>query len=206
MSDPVMKKSQMKVWFLIPLIVFVGLIIMLFFKLGKPTDVVIDNSLNRPVPEFDLPLLSDTSTNVTNGDLPNSPYLINVWGSWCPTCIVEHPFLMELHNREVPMVGVNYKDELDEAHDYLNRGGNPFIFSFRDYSGSFAIDLGLTGAPESFIVDTQGNIRQHIVGEINEQNWQARIKPCMDLLGELGQQQADLDSASVSEDIAEVCK
>ena len=206
MSDPVMKKSQMKLWFLIPLVVFGGLLVMLFAKLGKPTDVVIDNALNRPVPSFELPLLSDTSKAVNNSDLPTDPYLINVWGSWCPTCIVEHPFLMELHERGVPMVGVNYKDELENAEGYLARGGDPFLFSFRDYSGSFAIDLGLTGAPETFIVDTQGNIRQHIVGEVNEENWQARIKPCMDLLSDLGQQQANLDTPETAAGIAEVCK
>ncbi|WP_019672785.1 DsbE family thiol:disulfide interchange protein [Psychrobacter lutiphocae] len=206
MSDPIMNKSQFKVWFLIPLIVFAGMIIMFFTRLGKPTDVVIDNALNRPVPTFELPLLSDTSKNLTNADLPNQPYLMNVWGSWCPTCIVEHPFLMELHNRGVPMVGVNYKDELDNAHNYLADGGNPFLFSFRDYSGSFAIDLGLTGAPESFIVDSGGNIRQHIIGEISEENWQARIEPCMSLLNELGNQQVDLSSTETSNRIAEVCK
>lgn len=206
MSDPVMNKSQMKLWFLVPLIVFVGLIVMLFFKLGKPTDVVIDNALNRPVPTFDLPLLADTSQNMSNSDMPDSPYLLNVWGSWCPTCIVEHPFLMELHERGVPMVGVNYKDELANATEYLQNGGDPFLFSFRDYSGSFAIDLGLTGAPETFIVDSRGNIRQHIVGEVNEQNWQARIQPCMDLLNELGQQKANLDTPEMTANIAEVCK
>ncbi|PNK61572.1 DsbE family thiol:disulfide interchange protein [Psychrobacter sp. FDAARGOS_221] len=206
MSDPIMSKSQFKVWFLIPLIVFAGLIVMFFTRLGKPTDVVIDNALNRPVPTFDLPLLSDTSKNMTNADLPNQPYLMNVWGSWCPTCIVEHPFLMELHNRGVPMVGVNYKDELDNAHQYLNDGGDPFLFSFRDESGSFAIDLGLTGAPESFIVDSEGNIRQHIIGEVSEENWQARIEPCMSLLSELGSQQVDLNSNDTATRIAEVCK
>lgn len=206
MSDPVMKKSQMKIWFLIPLIVFIGLIVMLFSKLGKPTDVVIDNALNRPVPTFELPLLSDTSKNVTNSDMPNEPYLINVWGSWCPTCIVEHPFLMELNKRGVPMVGVNYKDELEDAQGYLKNGGDPFLFSFRDYSGSFAIDLGLTGAPETFVVDSEGNIRQHIIGEVNQENWQARIQPCVDLLGELNQRQINLDTPDVTSDIAKVCK
>lgn len=206
MSDPVMSKSQFKVWFLIPLIVFIGLIVMFFTRLGKPTEVVFDNAINRPVPTFDLPLLSDPSKNVTNADLPDQPFLINVWGSWCPTCIVEHPFLVQLQQRGIPMVGVNYKDELEDAKGYLDEGGDPFLFSFRDYSGSFAIDLGLTGAPETFVVDSQGNIRQHIIGEVAEQNWQSRIEPCVSLLTDLGNKKADLDSPDIAKNIAEVCK
>lgn len=206
MSDPLMSKSQFKIWFLIPLIVFLGLIVMFFARLGKDTNVVFDNALNRPVPEFNLPLLSNPDTNVTNADLPKTPFIINVWGSWCPTCYEEHPFFMELHQQQVPIVGVNYKDEIDDAHEYIQNGGDPYVFSFRDYDGSFAIDLGLTGAPESFIVDTQGNIRQHIVGEISADNWQSRIKPCMDLLTEMGQKQAALDTPEITNQIAEVCK
>ena len=206
MSDPIMSKSQFKVWFLIPLIVFAGLLIMFFMRLGKPTEVVFDNALNRPVPSFDLPLRSDPSKNVTNADLPNTPFLINVWGSWCPTCIVEHPFLMQLHKQGVPLVGVNYKDEVENANGYLADGGDPFLFSVRDYSGSFAIDLGLTGAPETFVVDSKGNIRQHIIGEVAEENWQARIEPCVSLLTELGNKKADLDSPDTVKSIAEVCK
>lgn len=179
---------------------------MFFARLGKPTEVVIDNALNRPVPTFDLPLLSDPSKNVTNADLPKTPFLINVWGSWCPTCIVEHPYLMQLHEQGVPIVGVNYKDELENANGYLADGGDPFLFSFRDYSGSFAIDLGLTGAPETFVVDSENNIRQHIIGEVAEENWKARIEPCVSLLNKLGEQQADLSAADTAKNIAEVCK
>ena len=174
-----MKKSQIKIWFLIPLIVFVGFIIMLYLRLGQPTDIVTNTALERPVPTFELPLLSDTSRMMTNDNLPEQPFLMNIWGSWCPTCIVEHPFLMQLEERGVNLVGVNYKDDIGDALGYLNRGGDPFSMSIQDLSGQFALDLGLTGAPETFVVDGQGIIRQHIVGEINESNWQSRIMPCL---------------------------
>lgn len=206
MSDPLMNKSQFKVWFLIPLIVFLGLIIMFFARLGKDTNVVFNNALNRPVPEFKLPLLSDPSVMATNADLPKTPYMINVWGSWCPTCYEEHPFFMQLYKQQVSIVGVNYKDELENAREYIAKGGDPYVFSLQDFEGSFAIDLGLTGAPESFIVDSEGNIRQHILGEVGEENWESRIKPCMDLLTELGQKSAALNSPEVTKQIAEVCK
>ncbi len=197
-----MNKKQMKLWFLIPLIVFLGLVVMLYMRLGQPTDIVTNTALERPVPAFELPLLADTSRIMTNDNLPDEPFLLNIWGSWCPTCIVEHPFLMELDERDVNIVGVNYKDEIGNALGYLNQRGDPFSMSIQDLSGQFALDLGLTGAPETFTVDGQGVIRQHIIGEVNEENWQARIEPCLTLLNE-----ASRNSVSPNPDeVAERCQ
>lgn len=197
-----MKPKQMKLWFLIPLIVFFGIVVMLYMRLGKPTEIVTNTALERPVPTFELPLLSDTSRNMTNSNLPNKPFLMNVWGSWCPTCIVEHPFLMQLEERGVNIIGVNYKDDIGNALSYLNQRGDPFSMSIQDSKGEFALDLGLTGAPETFIVDGDRVIRQHIIGEINEANWQERIMPCLKILNEASDNATALDPAQV----AEVCQ
>ena len=194
-----MKKSQMKIWFLIPLIVFASFVVMLYMRLGQPTDIVTNTALERPVPTFELPLLSDTSRIMTNDNLPDQPFLMNIWGSWCPTCIIEHPFLMQLEERGVNLVGVNYKDDIGDALGYLNRGGDPFSMSIQDLSGQFALDLGLTGAPETFVVDGEGIIRQHIVGEINESNWQSRITPCLMLLNEADKNNVSPDATQVKE-------
>ncbi|CAM4055617.1 DsbE family thiol:disulfide interchange protein [Psychrobacter arenosus] len=190
-----MEKQQLKLWFLIPLIVFIGLIIMLFFRLGKPTEIETNTALERPVPTFELPLLSDTSRTIKTSQLPNKPYLINIWGSWCPTCIVEHPFLLELKERGVDIVGVNYKDEIGDALNYLNGRGDPYLLSVQDKSGQFALDLGLTGAPETFVVDGKGVIRQHIVGEVNEVNWQERMAPCMMVLNKANSDKSSIEEA-----------
>ncbi|WP_367106815.1 DsbE family thiol:disulfide interchange protein [uncultured Psychrobacter sp.] len=198
-DNQTMKKSQIKIWFLIPLLVFVGLIVILFMRLGKPTDIVPNTALERPVPTFELPLLSDTTRMITNDNLPDEPFLMNVWGSWCPTCIVEHPFLMELESRGVNIVGVNYKDEIGNAFRYLNEGGDPFSMSVQDLSGQFALDLGLTGAPETFLVDSDGIIRQHIIGEVNEANWQARIKPCLTLFNDASGSNESPDPSQIQE-------
>ncbi|WP_286739752.1 DsbE family thiol:disulfide interchange protein [Psychrobacter sp. UBA3068] len=195
-------KKQLRLWFLIPLIVFIGFMVMLYMRLGKPTDIVTNTALERPVPTFELPLLSDTSRIMTNENLPDEPFLMNIWGSWCPTCIIEHPFLMQLEERGVNLVGVNYKDEIGDALGYLNRGGDPFSMSIQDLSGQFALDLGLTGAPETFIVDGEGIIRQHIIGEINESNWQSRIAPCLMVLNEANNNGVSPDPSQV----AEACK
>jgi cytochrome c biogenesis protein CcmG/thiol:disulfide interchange protein DsbE len=195
-------KKQLKLWFLIPLIVFFGLFVMLYMRLGQPTEIVTNTAVERPVPTFELPLLSDTTRTMTSSNLPEQPFLINVWGSWCPTCIVEHPFLMELEQRGINIVGVNYKDEIGNALRYLNQRGDPFSMSIQDLSGQFALDLGLTGAPETFVVDGEGVIRQHIIGEINESNWQSRIMPCLTVLNE-----ADSNNTSLlAAELQEVCK
>ncbi len=198
-GNQTMKKSQIRIWFLIPLIIFAAFIVMLYFRLGQPTEIVTNTALERPVPAFELPLLSDTSRIMTNDNLPDQPFLMNVWGSWCPTCIIEHPFLMQLEERGVNLVGVNYKDDIGDALGYLNRGGDPFSMSIQDLSGQFALDLGLTGAPETFVVDGEGIIRQHIVGEINESNWQSRITPCLMVLNEAHRGNVSLDPDQVKE-------
>ena len=201
-GNQTMKKSQIRIWFLIPLVIFAAFIVMLYFRLGQPTEIVTNTALERPVPAFELPLLSDTSRIMTNDNLPDQPFLMNIWGSWCPTCIIEHPFLMKLEERGVNLVGVNYKDDMGDALGYLNRGGVPFSMSIQDLSGQFALDLGLTGAPETFVVDGEGIIRQHIVGEINENNWQSRITPCLMVLNE-----ADKSNVSPDPDqVKEACK
>jgi len=194
-----MNKKQLKLWFVIPLIVFLGFVVMLYMRLGKPTDIVTNTALERPVPTFELPLLSDTSRIMTNENLPDKPFLMNIWGSWCPTCIIEHPFLMQLEERGVNLVGVNYKDDIGDALGYLNRGGDPFSMSIQDLSGQFALDLGLTGAPETFIVDGEGIIRQHIIGEINESNWQSRITPCLMVLNEANDKNVSPELSQVQE-------
>ena len=198
-GNQTMKKSQIRIWFLIPLIIFAAFIVMLYFRLGQPTEIVTNTALERPVPAFELPLLSDTSRIMTNDNLPDQPFLMNIWGSWCPTCIIEHPFLMQLEERGVNLVGVNYKDDIGDALGYLNRGGDPFSMSSQDLSGQFALDLGLTGAPETFVVDGEGVIRQHIVGEINESNWQSRITPCLMVLNEAGKSNVSPDLDQVKE-------
>ncbi|MDO4427552.1 MAG: DsbE family thiol:disulfide interchange protein [Moraxella sp.] len=187
-------KQKQLVFFGLPLVVFLGLLLMLGLRLGKPTDIVTSSALDKPLPSFSLPLLNDTNRIITNADLPKEPYILNVWGSWCPTCRVEHPFLVKLHSEGVPMVGANYKDELPAALGYLKEFKDPFLYSFQDYDGRFALDLGLMGAPESFVVDTEGVVRLHIVGELHEENYAKQVKPCMAALADASLSKAEQDA------------
>ncbi|WP_323842208.1 MULTISPECIES: DsbE family thiol:disulfide interchange protein [unclassified Moraxella] len=180
-----MAKTNKHMWiFILPLLVFLLAMTMFYFRLGKDTDIKVSTAINKPLPAFRLPLLSDTTRMMTNGDLPQKPFLLNVWGSWCPTCKIEHPFLMKLHADGVSMVGVNYKDELPDALGYLNQYQDPFIYSLQDLDGQYAIDLGLTGAPETFVVDGKGVVYKHILGEVGENNWKNEIQPCLLAIGD----------------------
>ena len=175
-----MRKKQL--WFLVPLIMFLIIIGLFYTRLGKDTTVVTNTSLNRPLPNFILPSLANPEQTITQAQLPKQPYLLNIWASWCVTCKIEHPFLLQMAKAGVPIVGINYKDDRKDALAYLNTHEDPFTLNAQDINGSFGIDLGLTGVPESFVVDTTGNVRQHILGEINEERYNKQVLPCMTAL------------------------
>lgn len=176
------RKKQL--WFLIPLVLFLVIIALFYTRLGKDTTVVTNTSLNRALPSFSLPSLGNQTQTITQAQLPKEPYLLNVWASWCVTCKVEHPFLLQMAKAGIPIVGINYKDETNDALAYLNTHEDPFTINVQDKDGSFGIDLGLTGVPESFVVDATGNVRQHILGEINEARYNKQVLPCMTALRE----------------------
>jgi cytochrome c biogenesis protein CcmG/thiol:disulfide interchange protein DsbE len=126
--------------------------------------------VGKKVPEFTLVSLQDDQA-YTHKDLPNTPYLINFWGTWCPACHVEHPFLMELANSGVPIIGIDYKDQKDLAVQWLEQKGNPYQAILMDEIGNFGVDMGVTGAPETFVVDRSGVVVYRHQGVINAENW-----------------------------------
>lgn len=165
------------IW-LVPLILVLGLGGLFYRQLGHDPAIVPQATTGKPLPAFTLPSLSDNAVR-TQADLPKEPYLLNVWGSWCPTCALEHPQLVKLAQNGVTLVGVNYKDDPEEALSYLATKGNPFVLNLQDSEGNFGLDLGLTGAPETFVIDRQQHIRLHLVGEVNQDVWQTRLQPCL---------------------------
>ena len=119
----------------------------------------------------------DLDGNTINHEaLANGPILLNVWASWCIACLVEHPFLTEISaNKELTLIGINYKDNLENAKKYLEKNGNPYDLSIFDYQGNYALKLGVTGAPETFLI-SDGKIVKHRIGEINEKIWNDEFK------------------------------
>ncbi|WP_394697283.1 DsbE family thiol:disulfide interchange protein [Pseudoxanthomonas japonensis] len=125
--------------------------------------------IGKPAPAFELPLLHDPARRVTNADLAGQPYVMNVWGSWCPECRVEHPILTKFAlTKRVRFIGYNLKDEREDALRWLEQFGNPYMMVVADLEGRTAIDWGIYGAPETFLVDGNGIIRWKHVGAIDQ--------------------------------------
>jgi len=159
---------------MIPLMVFVGLLGLLMAGLQTADQRQnIDSPLiGKPVPEFALPELLNTSRTIRNEDLVGQPYVINVWASWCPSCRVEHPLITQL-GREIdsPLVGLNWKDEQAKAMEWLGQFGNAWDLHVFDQGGGFGIDLGVYGAPETFLVDHTGVIRHKHIGPVTADSY-----------------------------------
>ena len=112
--------------------------------------------------------------------------LVNVWGTWCPNCVVEHPELLKISREQnIKIFGVNYRDNDLEAKKWLKKYEDPYAFSIVDNEGTLAIDLGVYGAPETFIIDKNGFIRKRHVGPVNAKIWEEELKPIVDHLKEL---------------------
>lgn len=178
MMSPI--KSKQLIW-LLPLVIFIGLAVVLWTRLGADPKIVPQATTDQSLPAFHLPNLANGQLQ-TFENLPPQPFILNVWGSWCPTCAIEHPFLLKMQQQGVVLVGVNYKDQPADALAYLAQRGNPFALNIQDLNGDFGIDLGVTGAPESFVIDQDQRIRLHLLGEINDEVWRTQLKPCLDRL------------------------
>ena len=166
---------------ILPLVVFSGLLIVLFSFLSEKDDQLETVLIDSSFPNFSLPALSDDSMVLTKEDISELPALINVWATWCIACRIEHPFLMRLkEDSEVTIYGLNYKDNKQKALDLLERDGNPFKFSIYDLEGRLAIDLGVYGAPETFFIDKNGIIRERHVGVVDETVWQKKFAKYLD--------------------------
>ena len=126
--------------------------------------------IGKSSPEFSLPVLHDASYKIGSKDLRGQPYLLNVWGSWCPACQVEHPVLERYaQTKRIRVVGYNWKDEPEDALRWLERFGNPYFVVITDYEGQTAIEWGIYGAPETFLVDADGIVRWKHVGPLTDE-------------------------------------
>jgi len=158
----------------IPLIVFGALVLLLLAGLQTADQrQVIDSPLiGKPVPEFSLDDLHEPGMIRSNRTLAGSPYVLNVWGSWCPSCRVEHPYITQLgKDIDIPLVGLNWKDERELALSWLDQFGDAWDFHVFDPNGGFGIDLGVYGAPETFLVDSAGVIQYKHVGPVTGANY-----------------------------------
>lgn len=162
----------------LPLILFVLLALVLAKGLTRNPRLIPSEMINRPFPEFQLSDLFDEDVIITRDDILGQVTLVNVFGSWCTACVTEHPKLVELGRDEnVNILGVDWRDTRDKGKAWLDYYGNPYHRVVFDADSLLAIDLGITGAPESFVVDKKGQIRYKHVGIITDQVWDEILGP-----------------------------
>jgi len=164
--------------YLIPLAIF-GLLVA-FFAVGLTRDPrqVPSPLVDKPAPAFKLAQLHEPQSVFTPEDMKGKVWLLNVWASWCVSCRIEHPLLVELaKQRVVPIVGLNYKDKREDGTQWLKKFGDPYALSAYDIDGRVGIDYGVYGAPETFVIDKQGVIRYKQIGPITPEALEKKILP-----------------------------
>ncbi|MFH1598884.1 MAG: DsbE family thiol:disulfide interchange protein [Pseudomonadota bacterium] len=172
---------------LLPLLAFAALALLLgvgvMMNSGKDTSAIPSPLIGKMAPEFALPVLDEPDRIITRDDLLGEPYLLNVWGSWCPACRDEHPVITDLaESGRIRVIGYDYKDEADDARRWLQQFGNPYALVIADVEGRAALDWGIYGAPETFLVDAEGFIRWKFVGPLTPEVVQTQLLPVLESL------------------------
>lgn len=146
--------------------------------LGKDPSYVPSPLIGKPVPEFRLPELGHPDRVVTQADLGKQVSLLNVWATWCGGCRQEHGALLEIAREgDVPIYGLNWKDDDDAALGWLAKLGNPYVATAVDNDGRVAIDWGVYGAPETFLIDANGTVLYKHIAPITMEIWKSEFLP-----------------------------
>ena len=160
----------------LPLAAFLLLVVLLVRGLSLDPTKLPSARLGDSLPDFKLPVLGESVSRQAE-DWQGQPALINVWATWCFSCRVEHPYLLELAQKGVTIYGLNYKDDSEKALVWLDDLGNPYTETLVDKDGLFGLDLGVYGAPETYVVDALGVVRHRHVGVVNERVWNEQLAP-----------------------------
>jgi cytochrome c biogenesis protein CcmG/thiol:disulfide interchange protein DsbE len=166
--------------FIVPFVLF--LVLAGFFAVGLQRDPreIPSPFIDKPAPAFKLQQLHDAAKPFAPEDMKGRVWMLNVWASWCVSCRVEHPLLVEMSKRNiVPIVGLNYKDQRDAGVQWLTRFGNPYVLSAYDLDGRVGIDYGVYGVPETFVIDKQGVVRYKQIGPITPEALEQKILPLL---------------------------
>ncbi|MDD2049752.1 DsbE family thiol:disulfide interchange protein [Pseudomonas putida] len=167
----------MKRWIMVlPLAVFLLVAVFLYRGLFLDPTELPSAMIGKTFPAFALKTVQDGKP-LTEADLIGKPALVNVWATWCPSCKVEHPYLNKLAEQGVVIHGVNYKDDNAAAIKWLAEFHNPYQLNISDEQGSLGLNLGVYGAPETFLVDAKGIIRYKHVGVVDATVWREQLAP-----------------------------
>ena len=181
-------RSGRRLLVLVPLLLFLALAALFFYRLGAGDPSRLPSALiGRPVPATDLPPVAGLSRGgapvpgVAASDFRGAVTLVNVWASWCVPCHDEAAILMTLaQDQRLRLVGINYKDQPENARRFIGRYGNPFAAVGADGNGRISIDWGVYGVPETFVVGRDARIAFKLVGPITPDNLQRQLKPAIE--------------------------
>lgn len=166
-----------RLFLLLPLTLFLLIAALLYRGLFLDPTSLPSALIGKPFPSFALPALDDPSYTLTRDNIKGRPALINVWATWCPSCREEHQLLAKLAGQGIVIYGVNYKDDRTAAQRWLQTASNPYQLNMEDASGTLGLELGVYGAPETFLIDAQGIIREKYVGIIDQDVWREKFAP-----------------------------
>ena len=173
--------------YLIPLALFLVLVVFLAIGLGRDPHEVPSPLINKSAPAFRLAQLKDPSKTFSSEDMRGKVWILNVWASWCVSCRDEHPLLIEYaRTGAVPIYGLNWKDKPEDALGWLAELGDPYVLSAADLDGRIAIDYGVYGAPETYLIDQSGTIRFKQIGPLTPDVWSKKILPLVQELNRQG--------------------
>jgi cytochrome c biogenesis protein CcmG/thiol:disulfide interchange protein DsbE len=180
-AAPAKAASRSRLWiFLIPLAAFAVLAVFLGRGLSLNPREVPSPLIGKPAPSFTLARLDDAAVSVKSTDFQGKVWVLNVWASWCGPCRDEHPLWVDFARRsKVPIVGLNYKDQRGNALPWLRQLGDPYLMSLFDGDGKVAIDWGVYGVPETFVIDRQGIVRFKHVGPVTAELLRKKIEPLL---------------------------
>jgi cytochrome c biogenesis protein CcmG/thiol:disulfide interchange protein DsbE len=166
---------------------FVSLVALLAAGLTLNPREVPSPLVGKPAPGFELPLLKAPDKTFSQKDMLGTVWVLNVWASWCPPCLAEHPVVTELARAGVaPVVGLNYKDAREDALPWLKRNGDPYKLSVFDQKGRIGIDYGVYGVPETYVIDRKGVIRYKHIGPLTPEVSRAKVQPLVKELSKGG--------------------
>ncbi len=174
--------------FALPLAIFALVVTFLYKGLDLNPREVPSPLIDKPAPAFALQRLDEPAKTVSEKDLRGQVWILNVWASWCVSCLQEHPLLVEFSKSGLaPIYGLNYKDRKPEADAWLDKHGNPYTLSLMDPDGKVGIDYGVYGVPETYVIDKQGVIRFKQIGPVDPGVLRNKIAP---LVKQLSQRQS----------------
>lgn len=169
--------------YLVPLLAFIALVVVLGIGLTLDPRMIPSPLIGKPIPEFSLPPVKGRILGLASADLKGEVSLVNVFASWCVSCREEHPVFMDLRKRGVlPIHGLNYKDKPDDAARWLDELGDPYTRTGADLDGRVAIDWGVYGVPETFLVDREGRIAYKHIGPVTPQVMSEKLMPLIEKL------------------------